>query len=91
MLWKHGDYPTVMDYLRRDVELTLRVAQRAAQQRSLAWMTRRGDVREIELPDGWLSVAEAWQLPPPDTSWMTDPPARIDFYDWDRDRSVGCQ
>jgi hypothetical protein len=82
--WKEGEHSKVMDYLRRDVELTLKVAQEADRRRRFNWMTQRGKTGKMDLPQGWLSVAEAWRLPQPDTSWMDDPRPRIDFYDWTR-------
>ncbi len=82
--WKEGEHSKVMDYLRRDVELTLKVAQEADRRRQFNWMTQRGKTGKMDLPQDWLSVAEAWRLPEPDTSWMDDPRPRADFYDWAR-------
>jgi hypothetical protein len=36
----------------------------------------------MPLPNGWLTVREAWMLPEPDTSWMSNPLKRRDFTSW---------
>jgi hypothetical protein len=36
----------------------------------------------MRLPDGWLTVREALELPLPNTSWMDEPWPRERFTGW---------
>lgn len=80
-LWLDGRYHEVLDYCARDCKMTLDIAHLGEQYGNVRWVARNGDLDGVDLPDGWLTVAEAIQLPEPDTSWMTDP--------WSRDKFVG--
>ena len=81
-LWAEGNHQRVLDYVTQDVSLTLELAQKCEKVGSLSWVTRRGSTSQVRLPDGWLTVGEAEQLPNPDTSWMSDPLSRNGFTDW---------
>ena len=72
-LWAEGDIQTVLDYVVQDVRMALQVAEQAEEASALRWVTRRGQTRTFDLPNGWLTVREACALPEPDTSWMTTP------------------
>lgn len=72
-LWAEGDIQTVLDYVVQDVRMALQVAEQAEDARALRWVTRRGQTRTFDLPNGWLTVRQACALPEPDTSWMTTP------------------
>lgn len=82
-LWKDGKYETVLKYVGRDCRIALEVAEKSEQRRSFPWITQRGTVGELELPMGWLTVQDAKKMPPPDTSWMSEPPwPRSKFTKW---------
>ena len=81
-LWADGKFQTVLDYVVQDVRMALQVAEHAERAHALRWMTRRGQSRTFNLPDGWLTVGDAYTLPEPDTSWMTNPLNRNDIVQW---------
>ena len=81
-LWKQGDHDTVLRYLAQDVRATLQVAQACEERGELVWITRRGRPARMPLPQGWLTVNEARELPLPDTSWMDSPMTRERFTGW---------
>lgn len=82
-MWKEGKSEEVLQYLAQDCRLALAVAEASESNKELSWVTRKGSVSSFPLPQGWLSVDEARNLPEPDTSWMDNPPApRSKFIDW---------
>ncbi len=81
-LWASGQFDVVTDYVAQDVRATLAVALESERRRSFAWRTRKGTNSSMPLSRGWLTVADASQLPLPDTSWMSDPPSRCEFMSW---------
>ncbi len=81
-LWKEGDYQTVLDYVAQDCRLTLDVAEASEKAKKISWITKRGTTSHFELPNGWLTVEEAYLLPLPDTSWMDNPWPRSRFTEW---------
>ncbi len=82
LMWARGRYDEVVAYNVQDSRLALTIAQEAERRSELLWITRRGSTGRMPLRQGWYSVREARQLPPPDTSWMSDPPVREDFAAW---------
>ncbi len=87
-MWAEGRYDEVLAYCVQDARLTLQLAETCETRSQLAWRTQKGTVRRLPLPHGWLTVREAAKLPLPDTSWMTNPPARERFLGWVR--QAGC-
>lgn len=81
-LWKDGEHDRVLDYVKRDCELTLKVAMTSEKKRKLYWISRRGKRTVHEIPDGWLTVEDAIELPLPDTSWMDHSWPREKFSGW---------
>lgn len=81
-LWAEGKHAEVIAYNAQDASLTLKLAAACEGSMAMRWITRKGRPAEMPLARGWLDVAEARQLPPPDTSWMSDPPKREDFFHW---------
>ena len=81
-LWAEGKRETVLDYVAQDVRTTAAVATACEASGWLHWITKRETARKMTLPDGWLTADEAWELPEPNTSWMTDPWRREDFTAW---------
>jgi hypothetical protein len=82
VLWAEGRRDEVLEYVAQDVRTTLELATKCEACGVLRWIARSGMAREMELPEGWLSVKLAEQLPQPDTSWMTDPWPRTRFTGW---------
>ena len=70
-----------MDYLAGDVNMLADIYLAALRDRGLSWVTKKGQTRRWSAPR-LLTVAEALQLPPPDTSWMTNPVRRERLSGW---------
>ncbi len=82
-LWAAGKTSEVLDYVVHDCEITLKVADVNERQGFFVWITQRGSPSRFDLPRGWLTVQQALRLPPPDTSWMRQPPRpRSEFIEW---------
>lgn len=81
-LWAAGRHAEVLAYNVQDTRLTLAVAQACEERGELPWITRKGTMGRLALPNGWLSAREALRLPLPDTSWMSSPPSRERFLAW---------
>lgn len=81
-LWAEGKREAVLDYVAQDARTTAELATACEACGWLRWITKKGAARKMMLPDGWLIAAEAWELPQPYTSWMTDPWRRGDFTAW---------
>lgn len=81
-LWRQGDYQTVLDYVSQDCRLTLDVAMTSEKNKKITWITRKGSTAYFSIPDGWLNVKEAMELPLPDTSWMDNAWERSKFTGW---------
>jgi hypothetical protein len=80
--WAAGQYQEVLDYVAQDVRITLQVAELCQQRRRFRWVTRKGAVTTMDLPQGWLTVDQAFRLPEPDTSWMSHRIPRHRFTQW---------
>jgi hypothetical protein len=80
-LWAQGEYETVLQYVEQDVRTTLEVALEVERRRGLTWISKSGRRNALPLQK-WLTVAEALQLPEPNTSWMSDPLPRAKFTSW---------
>jgi hypothetical protein len=81
-MWAKGQRQEVLDYVAQDVRTTLDLATSCERQGGLCWVTRRGTTKRMPLPQGWLTVESALNLPTPDTSWMSRPMSRDDFTAW---------
>ncbi len=81
-MWAEGRHEEVIQYCLQDAHLTLQVATKCELGRQLTWITQRGKAAQLKLPTGWLTVQEAYQLPLPDTSWMSDPISRDGAVRW---------
>lgn len=80
--WAEGCHEEVLGYNVQDARLSLAIAQACESRRELVWVTRKGTIGRMPLPNGWLTVREARRLPLPDTSWMSQPPTRESFTSW---------
>jgi len=81
-LWIDGNHQQVLDYVTQDCRLTLDIALASEKNGRINWVTRRGSTSSFNLPFGWLTVADAMNLPLPDNSWMDDPWERSKFTGW---------
>ena len=82
VLWAQGRREEVLGYVAQDMRITLGLATACESCRTFRWVSRNGKVRQMELPEGWLSVEAAENLPLPDTSWMDAPWSRERFTGW---------
>lgn len=83
-MWREGDGKDrlrVLEYVKQDVVTTLQVAQVCEAQGRLNWLSNKQRPNYFKF-DKWLTIREAYKLPAPDTSWMTDPPSRTQFTTW---------
>ena len=80
--WAAGEHTQVLAYVTQDAVATSELVRLCEERGEMAWITRAGKRRRMPLPDGWLNVDAAGQLPLPDTSWMSDPPHRERFTGW---------
>lgn len=79
--WQRGNCQRVLDYVVEDCRITTAVARAIEDKRCVRWRTRRGTMSDVPIPK-LLTVAEARQLPDPDTSWMSNPIPRARFVGW---------
>lgn len=80
-LWKQGEREAVLYYLRGDVMQLLALVMSVQMHKRIRWVSGAGTHREVTIPE-LLTVEECFDLPIPDTSWMSNPPKREGFVDW---------
>ena len=81
LLWAAGEYGAVLEYLKYDVIRPLELAKKIADCYFLAWQSKRGFPSCVDI-DRLVPAYQLFSLPPPDTSWMSYPPKRKQFFDW---------
>ena len=81
-MWQEGLYPEVLAYVQQDTRTLIDLWSAVDSLRQLKWTSNRGYPQRLPLPKGWLTVAEALELPLPDTSWMSNPWPRSKFTGW---------
>ncbi len=79
--WQRGNCQRVLEYVVEDCRITTLVASAIESKRSVRWRTRKGSMSDLPIPK-LLTVAEARELPDPDTSWMDKPMPREKFTRW---------
>ena len=73
----------VLKYNTQDVRLTMALHDAIYEKGYLQWTTGSGRLKQWKLTkDSIPTVAIALTGPEPDTSWMTEPVTRLDFYEW---------
>lgn len=74
----------VLRYVTQDAKATLDVWKAIVDAREVRWITQKGAKKSFPPGNGrgLLTVRECLALPRPDTSWMTTPMRREDFYSW---------
>ena len=80
-LWADAEHDAVLTYLRGDVEQTLALAKNIQQTNEIRWLSNRGKPQSVAIPK-LLTVRDCFNLPEPDTSWMSNPPTRESFVSW---------
>ena len=85
-MWADGRLDEVLGYVAQDVRSTLEVALAIKQRKGLTWISKSGRRNSLPIPR-LLTVAEALQLPEPDTSWMSEPMPRTKFVGWMKKRT----
>ena len=80
-LWKAGEHEAVLAYLKGDVAQLLALAEVVQRTRSIRWLSNSGKPQSVRV-NKLLTVSECFQIPAPDTSWMSNPPARSSFVNW---------
>lgn len=75
------DRQKVLEYVGQDAVIPLQVAQKIEAQGLLSWTSKSGRPQTVRM-DSMLTVAECMNIPLPDTSWMSNPRHRGDFYGW---------
>jgi hypothetical protein len=87
-LWARGEYDLCIEYVCQDVALTAKLAQFISDTSMIEWTaSSSGKLHSILLRNlirgGRLpTVMECLDIPEPDTSWMSNPPHRSDFFEW---------
>ncbi len=79
-LWRNKEFSAVKEYLKYDVFQPLKLAYHIDKTKFIKWTSNSGKPNTLRTE--MLTVKEALNLPLPDTSWMTSPKAREDFYKW---------
>ena len=89
-LWKAGEQEAVIAYLKGDVAQLLALASSVEETRTIRWNSNRGKPQLVRIKKQH-TVRDCFQIPEPDTSWMSNPPLRSSFVDWipDRQSKVG--
>ena len=80
--WSEKNYRPALESLSQHVRLTIDLAHVCQEQGLVAWESQSGRRTQLELPQGWLTVAEALQLPTPDVSGLDRPLCRKTFTAW---------
>jgi hypothetical protein len=80
LLWRNKEFSAVRTYLRGDVEQPLKLARHIETAGYIRWISNSGKLNSLKTD--MLTVKEALKLPLPDTSWMSAPKPREEFYNW---------
>lgn len=81
LMWAAGEYDAVLEYLRYDVIRPLELAQKILDVGYLKWKSKKGFPQQIDI-DSLVPAYQLFNLPLPDTSWMSTPPKRESFFEW---------
>jgi hypothetical protein len=79
-LWRKGEHEAVKTYLAGDVIQPIKLAQEIERQNRIFWFSKTGKPQSLYTK--LIPVKECFGLPLPNTSWMSNPPARMDFVNW---------
>jgi hypothetical protein len=72
--WHYGETDAVIEYLKGDVDVTLRVMHAISQEKTVRWMSKKGKPHTLsfvaEDAGKLLTVADCLAMPMPNTDWM---------------------
>lgn len=80
-LWAIGETEAVLTYLSGDVEQTNQLAHKIEELHYISWISNAGRFNSVPV-DKLRTVAECFDYPAPDVSWMSKPPKREMFTAW---------
>lgn len=75
------DREKVLEYVGQDAVVPLMVVEEIEKHGAIRWTSRSGRPQYLTMKP-LLTVEEAIKLPEPDTSWMSNPIPRSNFYGW---------
>lgn len=84
-MWAQGQHLSALGQLSQDVRITLDLADKCEQLQELRWEAHSGRPASLKLPQGWLTVEEAREIPPPDVSGLQRPVSRASLTAWMQD------
>lgn len=79
-LWREGEFSAVKTYLKGDVVQPLKLARNIEKSGSIRWTSKSG--KPMLLRTQMFTVKQCLSLEKPDTSWMSNPKPREEFYSW---------
>jgi hypothetical protein len=85
-LWRNKEFDAVLDYLFIDVKEPLYLIDDIMESKKIEWTSNSGKRQRVFI-DELLLVKDCFNIPEPDTSWMTNPPTRLQFIDWFPDKA----
>jgi hypothetical protein len=80
-LWAKQEYEAVLTYLNADVVQTLELARAIKDSNVIRWISGSGKSQSVSV-SSLLTVKKCFDIPIPDTSWMSAPPQRESFVEW---------
>jgi len=80
-LWKKREFSAVLTYLEGDVSKTLELVKTVQDSHVINWVSGSGNFQSVSVPR-LMTVKECFDIPLPDTSWMSNPPQRKTFVEW---------
>ncbi len=80
-LWRRGEYDLVLSYLGQDVLQLKELVEALDISRRIRWISGRGKEQIVPMKN-FLTVKQCFDIPEPDSSWMSNPPKREDFIEW---------
>jgi hypothetical protein len=81
-MWARGNREEVIEYLKNDVMLTMRIAMECHKHRQFTWMTQAGRRRTLKLPSGWRTVQAVARMKHNHAQWDNREWSREQFIDW---------
>ncbi|MBN1305688.1 MAG: hypothetical protein JXA13_14720 [Anaerolineales bacterium] len=80
-LWAAGEHQAVLEYLQGDVSQLIKLADAIKRHKAIRWTSNSGRPQSVPA-ERLLPVRECFNIPEPDVTWMSNPPARAQFVDW---------
>lgn len=80
-MWRAGEKDAVLTYLAGDVKQTNELAHAIEDKHSIRWVSNSGRWQFCSV-EKLYTVKELFDLPKPNTSWMSNPVTRESFIEW---------